>query len=298
MQAVPGRCSPARVAGPGPATVRLVMHGLSVLSEIDLPFHRQTGRRAGIDVRIVEGEVPVHGELVWEAAVPPRCRCLRDGGRITLAWEDARFAVTADRIVVDGDDSDLTRQLLAHPVWAALLAARGRQALHACAVARDGHGLAVAGGAGSGKSTAALSLIDAGWALVADDLLAFDAQGRALPGPAIVHLRPDRAAGRDGQWDDLGRLRYVAPARSSPVPVRTLVLLDAQFGALRPLHGLEAIEGVLRHIYHPIPTYPGQSRQCLDFAMSLVTRMDVLGAAPRSLSPDELVRIAGMGVAP
>jgi hypothetical protein len=51
-----------------------------------------------------------------------------------------------------------------------LLRERGRFALHASAVARHGDGLLIAGESGSGKSTTALSLIQAGWDWLADDV--------------------------------------------------------------------------------------------------------------------------------
>jgi hypothetical protein len=113
-----------------------------------------------------------------EIAASPRCRVLRAGDRVFLQLPQAcceiDLAAGRGRLwLADGwwQEPLKTQQdpwVLAL-VW--LLRERGRYALHASAVARDGRGLLIAGDSGSGKSTTALSLIAAGWDWLADDVV-------------------------------------------------------------------------------------------------------------------------------
>jgi hypothetical protein len=52
---------------------------------------------------------------------------------------------------------------------------RGVQAVHAAAVARNGHGVLIPGKSGSGKSTVALACLDAGYHFLGDDWVGVDA---------------------------------------------------------------------------------------------------------------------------
>lgn len=271
------------------------LHGLRVASSIDVPFHPWLGPSAPADIRIERGSVPVSGELVWKSTILPNCTCLRHEDAIVIAWDEARFAVRPDHVVVDATDEDVMRQLLIQPVWSILLTARGRQALHACAVERDGRAIAVAGNSGNGKSTAALTLIDQGWRLLTDDLLTLDEHDRAYPGPPYMRLRPDRAASRAGTWDDFGKLRYIPDVCPMPVPVHTVIILDDQFESVQPLPGFRAVDALLRHVYNPILTHPGQAGQRFDFAMQMARTATIVGAPPRSLTSTQLVELASQG---
>lgn len=297
MQSPVRQRGPDVIGGSAHAVRGYALHGLRIASEIALPVHAATDIARGVDVHIERGPVALAGDLFWESTLPPRCGCRRHGDQIVIDWDVARFAVSEDRIVVDAVHEPLMVQLLIQPVWAILLTARGRQALHACAVERNGRAIAVAGESGSGKSTAALKLIDAGWRLLTDDLLTFDGHHLAYPGPQYVRLRPDRATNRAGEWDGLGKLRYTPAARADPAPVDTVVILDQQFDAIRRLSGFEAIDVLLRHIYNVILTHPGQAGQRLDFAMQLASSATIVGAPPRSLSSTQLIELASQGVA-
>lgn len=58
-----------------------------------------------------------------------------------------------------------------------LLRSRGWFPLHAAALARDGRGILLTARSGSGKSTAALTLVRSGWAYVSDDTVLLRAAG-------------------------------------------------------------------------------------------------------------------------
>jgi hypothetical protein len=97
-----------------------------------------------------------------------------------------------------------------------------RRFLHATAVERDGSTIAFTGPSMSGKSTLAASLVDRGWALVADDALMFDAHEAAVVHPTARHLRLRL---------DRHVRRRVALA-IGPTRLRAVVLVGRSTGAL------------------------------------------------------------------
>lgn len=70
----------------------------------------------------------------------------------------------------------------------------GGATLHASCVARDGHGVLLLGGSGSGKSDLALRLLDRGFRLVADDRVAL-VDGEAAPPAGLAGLLEVRGLG-------------------------------------------------------------------------------------------------------
>jgi hypothetical protein len=144
------------------------------------------------------GSAPLDGAPIWihladETAPPespagarvladaPRCRVLRAADRVVLQLPQARCALDLA--------GGRARLWLAEDWWHAplktqqdpwvlalawLLRERGRYALHASAVARNGRGLLITGASGSGNSSTALSLIQQGWDWLADDIVLFE----------------------------------------------------------------------------------------------------------------------------
>jgi hypothetical protein len=92
------------------------------------------------------------------------------------------------------------------------LADRGLQLVHAAAVAVDGHGLLIAGGSGSGKSTTALRCARGGLGYAGDDYVVVD------PGSRVVHSL--YSSGKA----DLGRLR--ADPELLPNPLLPTLAVD------------------------------------------------------------------------
>jgi hypothetical protein len=264
------------------------LFGLAFTSDLPLPLPLDAGPAT---VEVVKGRVLPHGELLWQAPPPLAFACRRDKSAIVLDWPTARFRVDPERVVVDADDDRDAVALLIPVVWSVVLAGHGYEALHGCAAARDGRAVAVLGASGAGKSTAALTLIDRGWRVITDDLLALDAAGLAVPGPPFVRICPDRAAGRGGEPDAGGKFRIPAPSCPEPVPLAAIVVLDDQFDRDTPLRGAAAASALLGQIYSPIDTHPGQSRRRFELALGLVDSVPIYGAPPRSLTADRLERI-------
>ena len=265
------------------------LFGLAVASELPLPLPPAAERPDAVEV--VAGRVAPLGTVLWQAPPPVPFACRRDGTAIVLDWATARFRVGAARVVIDAEDDRAAVDLLIPAVWSVVLAARGFEALHGCAVERDGRAVAVLGASGTGKSTAALALLDRGWRVVTDDLLALDPAGRAIPGPAFVRLCPDRAAGRVGQHDAGGKLRMAATACPAPVPLAAVVVLADEHPGCAPLRGAAAVAALLDQAYSPMLTHPDQARRRFDLALDLVDRVPIYGAPPRSLTAAQLERL-------
>lgn len=138
-----------------------------------------------------------------------------------------------------------------------LLRERGRYTLHASAVARGDRGLLIAGVSGSGKSTAALSLIHAGWDYLADDVVILEpgapprlhalARGFAfhpvlaerLPGLAGEAVTGKRFAVLDTRFPD----RQIAACQAAALLFPRVA--DTERSRLAPLSPAEALMALL-----------------------------------------------------
>lgn len=130
---------------------------------------------------------------------------------------------------------DWQRVLLAK-VLSSISVMRGYEALHASAVESPWGVLAIAAPSGMGKSTLALVLMQRGWPLVTDDVLALttDAEGvHAYPGTPHMNVAPgssDRIPLRDigSSLAVLHSERWVAAHEvvSEPRPVHAVCLLE------------------------------------------------------------------------
>jgi hypothetical protein len=135
---------------------------------------------------------------------------------------------------------------------------RGYEALHACAVDSPSGAVVIAGPGGAGKSTLALELMQRGWPLLADDVLALAAAEpgsvRAYPGTPHMNLvdGPSEAAAPPETARTLGVLageRWIAaraPA-SEPRPLHAIFLLERSAGLPLAAHRLSP---------HPLPLAP------------------------------------------
>ena len=120
-------------------------------------------------------------------------------GDLRLTVDDiGRFRISnADQITwqrADGtvSDQDLRTFLLGSAVGA-LLIQRGMLVLHGNALERDGEAIVCVGHSGAGKSTLAYALMQQGWRLLADDLVAITPDGQVLPGIPRIKLWHDAA---------------------------------------------------------------------------------------------------------
>ncbi len=119
---------------------------------------------------------------------------ITDGERI--GWQRADAGVS---------DQDIRTFLLGSAVGA-LLIQRGMLVLHGNALEKDGQAIVCLGHSGAGKSTLAYALMQQGWRLLADDLVAVNGEGMVLPGIPRIKL-----------WHDAAKAFGLDPAALPPI---------------------------------------------------------------------------------
>ncbi|MDP9332708.1 MAG: hypothetical protein M3Q30_05275 [Actinomycetota bacterium] len=118
--------------------------------------------------------------------------------------------------------------LAAYPLFTVslleVLKRRGRFALHAACLARDGCGLLLAGASGSGKSTLAAALARDGFDFLGDDTVFLDATGRA------VFAFPDELDVSDATVEMIPELSWLRRRAKRPGRQKHAVLADVLGG--------------------------------------------------------------------
>ena len=266
-----------------------ILFGLGVTSELELPLRQSFGPA---QVEVVFGHVVAEGVLLFQTDDPHQFACYQQGHAVIVVWSGIRFEVAPERVVVDAEDHDTAAHLLVSAVWSVVLAAHQRESLHGSAVEHKGHTVAILGASGSGKSTAAHALIKRGWRLVSDDLLTFDADLRVVPGPPWMRFLPSHGDAWSGTPDAGGKVRVQPPVSSHPAPIAAIVIMAPEHQRCVRLSGTSAAAALLQQVYNPLLTHPGQVHRRFDLVHALVDRIPIYGAAPRSLSVDQLVRIS------
>ena len=137
---------------------------------------------------------------------------------------------------------------------------QGRYLLHAFGAAWEGQGVLLVGDSGAGKTTSGLALLAAGWQLLGNDVVQFDAEGglHGYPGRVAATLpslaRFAATAPLHGPLS-AGKLRFPAEAvwpgcrRAHAVPAQILFprIVDQARCTLRPLTPAEALGRLLPH---------------------------------------------------
>ena len=161
------------------------------------------------------------------------------------------------------------------PVLGVILRLGGRLALHASAVAIDGHAIAILGHSGSGKSTLVASLLRGHGALLSDDLSLVDGDPDGVPsvlaGQAGLKLWPDSLSHlgeRSSDWPTVfsdTTKRYMAlaaPDGPARMPLSGIFLLGpftvgVEGPGLELLSPQRALAQLSKHLYVPfIPISP------------------------------------------
>lgn len=240
-------------------------YGLRVSSEVPLCLPSASDGPPDVRVRFGAVERPCPSDL------PPGEGCWRAAsGRASYSWSNVGDVEVRDgaEVVVDpaetADEDDLRLAVLG-PLLATVLHQRGLLVLHASAVAGPGGAVAVAAHSGTGKSTTAGALVDRGYRLVTDDVLAVDLGGPAptvVPGGSGVKLWPAsaEALGRPARSLPTIGARYVkrvwdVERGATPVPLRALYVLEAALeepengAAVEPLGRPRAVGEVMSRSY-------------------------------------------------
>lgn len=143
-----------------------------------------------------------------------------------------------------------------------LLRQRGWLVLHGNAIRIGDACLVCVGDSGAGKSTLSAAFMQAGYPILADDVVGIDAEGVAFPGVRRIKLWPDAASLLDIPTQGMSRIRkhiekYNLPLGDAycdqPMPVRWVIELTTSDDVLEPnlreLSGVEAFSLICRNTY-------------------------------------------------
>jgi hypothetical protein len=166
--------------------------------------------------------------------------------------------VSARAIVVGGDAQGLasTFRFIAFVALTHLLAQHDRHLFHGGAVAADGRAVLVVGATGTGKSTAVLGAIAAGWSTLGDDMIVLrrvdgglSVEGVPRPVAVEAHLLAADVEARPVPGDARQRVELGAGTLvRGPRPVAGIVVPvhgSAPDAALAPLAGHDALRAML-----------------------------------------------------
>ena len=261
-----GASASRSTSGPvDPAVQRLTGYGLRLASQLPVPGAVADAGDDPPDVTIiVEASQPTDDAPVYARSV--------DGLRFVCPGV-ASYRIAADSITVapDPDASpDMVSAMLIATALPALLWLRRRFVLHAAAAQLPGAAaLAIAGAAGSGKSTVLAQLAAAGAALIGDDTIAFD--------PSAAPY----ASGLGGGWflEAEGVRRFVAapPGRSlACAPIAAILVLEAPGDGegVSRLAPVDAVTHLLASSHRPrIPALLGRAPDTLRDATLLASEI-------------------------
>ena len=250
-----------------PTSAEPSVFGYTIRSPLALRFLRRGGGAEPLDV--VESEEAGDlepGELLGEwplqgTAYPAYARLFRVRGGYEYQTSDAgrfRIDLESGRIEVPMAGDELLREQRLHgmPMILSFLA-RGDISLHAAAVEVQSGAVILAAPSRYGKSTLALALQRAGHRVLSEDLICCrPSTCEAIPGPALLRIRPDVPS------EDLPDGLFIAARRddrvfvgfdsahagsSAPVPVKAIVFLrEAPVLALEPVDPVTALKDLWR----------------------------------------------------
>lgn len=272
---------------------------------------RRRWSEPGLDLRIVE---PVELAEHWSGLASIGWQASIDGAPFLAEWGnggDYRFVhgerpighLAADgallRCALHGESDAARWRVILDSVLFSVALLRGYEALHAGAVVTPAGALAIAAGAGGGKSTLLAELIDRGHALLSDDVVVLEparaaARPLAHPGAPLMTV-PTRAA------QDLGPViatladeRWVAvPTHEEAIALAALVLLDRRPGLATELLPVRAPLVPLLRSLLAFPRTPERERVRFELAGALAAQSPVWRlAADPSVDPRTLADLA------
>ncbi|MCO5167151.1 MAG: hypothetical protein M9894_12435 [Planctomycetes bacterium] len=181
----------------------------------------------------------------------------------------------------------------------------GRCAFHAAAAAGPRGAVLAAGASWAGKSTLATALVARGLDYLTDDTALVDEEGRVLPFPrriglrpgtlALVEAPPDRFERVAYDLDDHAPIEYLVPlaTAAAPAPVRVLALLE-RAGATFASRDLSAAEATARLVAHALQRDdPARDlRRASRVVAGAAARLLVAGGGPAEIADALLARLA------
>ncbi len=169
-------------------------------------------------------------------------------------------------------DVEIMRQCVTSTCMAAILLQRGMLALHGSAVMIEGSAYAIVGVSGAGKSTLAAALMQRGYSLLSDEIIAVSLSGGSpvvTPSYPAQYLWSDslqrlglmeRVVSDTGKHPDKLRIAVDWQFQSQPIPLRGVMELE-QSQTLHPIaeevSGLGKLRMFMQHTFRPflIPAF-------------------------------------------
>jgi hypothetical protein len=237
--------------------------GLVLQSDFEFPDMEETDRRdVDITIRRTTLSEPCQArDFEWQTQdIGPMVQ--------TFVWKTLGTYRVSDGSIIDIDPvEDVSAKYLSIPLFGAVLATllhmRGMLVLHASAVVRDGKCVIFMGDKEAGKSTTAFAMIESGYQLLSDDVVAiiFDAEGHPQVMPAFNQVKLlDDAARKFGL--DLEAAEQIHPLvekrrhqtrgtfHQEPARATAFYLLDRdKKGAILPYPPDEALKALIAHSY-------------------------------------------------
>ncbi len=269
------------------------MYGLAVRSALDLPGWPTLWDVGNPDVTILRE--PLATPLVEGAPYSASSR-LEDGELRLGVRGVARYRATRGTVIrVDPEPGARPEDVLLYltgAVMGTILHQRGSFPLHASCVAIAGQAVALAGPAGSGKSTLVAALLQRGASFVSDDISVLTSLtgGRFGVWRSAARTRLDANALAALEWPDRGlepaggnRGKFLAPADSladarEPIPLSRVYLLRDWDSEPRTelLEGLEAVTALVDETYYlGYAVGLGLATQCFRHAAALAHKVEV-----------------------
>lgn len=242
-----------------------IAYGLSVSSEFEFPelIEVDAAIDENAEVQIRKGEIDLSGKPL---TVDSNSFLITDVESYYFIKHVACFNIRQGREIVVDCAPDVNEQLmriyLLGRILGNLLHQRRLLVLHGSAVALDGGAVSFLGSSGSGKSTAAASMIHRGHPIVADDLVVIDTcSGAPVIYPAFpqINLLPDVV---EFLGYDSSAMPYVSPMEKKhiarfdhgfsfkPMPLKQIFLLDrGEFVDIKKIDSKQAMIELVRNSY-------------------------------------------------
>lgn len=241
-------------------------------------------------IELVAGTFSRSGTVMFESTGWPWSEGRRSDDAVELEWEDVSFRITSNQIIIQADDPTAAVDLHWNILMATAYELGGIPALHGFMAATPaGHGVAVLGLSGAGKTTTGRALLAQGCTLVADDLIILD--GRGIPAGRPFVRRADVECSED-QLDIGGKFREPTNTTASTVPLTDmLVLCPDDVPQRTPLAPLPAVNLLLQGSYVPFEVSATSARTRLTTMLAMLSNgVRVSAARSRTATPEEFAR--------
>jgi hypothetical protein len=269
----------------------------------------EAGGEAPVEVRVgerheIDDAWSGGGEVGWEAEI--------DGARFVAergANGDFRFLhgersahhLSADLALLRcafGSPEPSEWRVVLDSVLFSVALLRGYEALHAGAVVTEKGALAIAAGAGGGKSTLLAELLRGGLPLFSDDVVVLDARPEAppiaRPGAPVMTVPNSVTPLPGGLIANVGEESWVGVAIDpEPLPLAALILLDRRSGATTGLHRVSDPFGALIGSLLRFPRTPDRERARFELAGAIAAGLPIWRLeADLSVDPATLAALA------